>query len=438
MRRKQRGFTLIELLVVIAIIGLLIALLLPALGQVMELTRGAKCRSNLKQFGIALKAYNSQHGCYPPGFVFAVPPVQNLADALDIDFGPNLGFRQNGLSSLLDYFELTGLKDLYDTDRNWWAQSPTVASTYVEVFMCPSSDATQHLEPLAARLNEVVGDEASASLASFGPTHYVLNKGVNDAWCLPFLREVATDVLGPQLASAYFTGKTAQTPPGEKGVFDTNSCTRETDIADGPSKTFFVGEAASGSKWVLCSDSSAAQSGPYTGVKGGQQRCGDPFANPAIPGEGAKYSNSAPAGSAPNSPVMARQAWIVGGVLPMSLENTILLTSNLACTVFPLNYNPVPSSWVNLNIDSVDIPSIMELVNCRSVYDPGSDSGLGHSANRPLYAARQGRTSGFRSDHPGGGHFLMGDGSVTWINDSIDISVYRGLSSIGGGEVVDY
>lgn len=438
-RKKSTGFTLIELLVVIAIIGLLIALLLPALGQVMEVSRGAKCRSNLKQFGVALKAYHSSWNAFPPGFVFAVPPVQNLPDALALDFGPNLGFRQNGLSSLLDYFDLASLKGLYNTDRNWWAQEVTVASTVVEIFLCPSSDGSTHLEPLAARLNEVVGDEAKAGLALFAPTHYVLNKGVTDAWCLPFLREVATDVLGPQVAAAYFTGKTAQTPPDERGVFDTNSMVRETDIQDGKTTTFMVGEAASGKNWILCSDSGSAQSGPYIGVRGGQQRCGNPFTDPPIPGEGAKYSSSASgAGMSPNTPVYARQAWIVGGVLPESIEDTILLTSNLASTTYPLNYKPIPSSYVYLDISTVNIPSIMELTNCRSIYDPGSDPSLGHNPRRALNNSRFGRTSNFRSDHPGGGYFLMVDGSVQWINDSIDITIYRGLSSIAGGEVVDY
>jgi len=135
-RSARKGFTLVELLVVITIIGILIALLLPAVQAAREAARRSECTNNLKQLGLGLHNYESTYGTFCRG-----------------GGGPNKGRPQEftGLISLLPYLEQKPLYDLWvGSPYPWaWDQVPQT-TTPIKGLLCPSDQPNPY--PGAPRL----------------------------------------------------------------------------------------------------------------------------------------------------------------------------------------------------------------------------------------------------------------------------------------------
>ncbi len=196
---QRAAFTLIELLVVIAIIGVLIALLLPAVQAVREAARRMSCTNNLKQIGLALHNYESANGVFPPGRINT--------------YVAGNGHCWGAYSQMLPFLEQKAVFDAMNfsmnPDPDYTTSSAvvnkTAAVTVLNILLCPSDGGPS--------LVQVGG-------GMYAGHNYLLNVG-----------------------SGYTV---VQNPPAPgttpNGIFFENSAVRFPDISDGTSQTVAISE----------------------------------------------------------------------------------------------------------------------------------------------------------------------------------------------------
>jgi len=191
---RRGGFTLVELLVVIAIIGVLVALLLPAVPSARESSRRAKCLNHLKQQGLALHMYHDATGGFPPGY---------------LENGPPLTDRANWITLILPYHEQGAKFQLYqpNTSVGGGTANSVLNETNVPIMQCPSDI-------------DVPPPGFTGVTTRFVLGNYLANNGFG-----PMISEYR-----PQLSVT------------RPGVFMVNSHTRMAEIADGLSNTLLVAE----------------------------------------------------------------------------------------------------------------------------------------------------------------------------------------------------
>jgi prepilin-type N-terminal cleavage/methylation domain-containing protein/prepilin-type processing-associated H-X9-DG protein len=356
-RRVQlRGFTLVELLVVIAIIGILVALLLPAIQAAREAARRSECINNLKQYGIALHNYHGSNKSFPPGWYLQGPL-------------PTDAYYANANTRLLPYFEETSLHGLYDQKKEWYNQKPEVGSTVVPMFRCPSASGPNPYQH--AGLKQILGNSRNSV---FGLTDYAYCKGASNIFCL--------DLSGLQFGNMNQIFKPGPIPLSVRGPFDMAFGASIRQITDGTSKTIAIGDASGDPRWQVC---------------GKEQGC-----TVADEPDG---SGEIPYGWFP---------WIAGQPNSTEYYGKVIVTSLFAGTVDRMNKNPVTGTYIH----SADLKNKNPAISCRDSKNGGQNA-----------------ISNYRSDHPGGCNFLMCDGSVAFLNESIDMLTYQARSTIAGEEV---
>jgi prepilin-type N-terminal cleavage/methylation domain-containing protein/prepilin-type processing-associated H-X9-DG protein len=194
-----RAFTLIELLVVMSIIGVLVALLLPAVQAAREAARRAQCVNNFKQIGIALHNYESTHQSLPPGYVSSF-------DSTGTDLGPGWGWASMILPQMeqrTTFFAINFSMNI-ETTANLTARLVIVGG-----FLCPS-DQVEPSWPAVDR--DLLTGAPIRVICLVAPSNYV---GMNG---------------------------TSEPGPDGEGVLFRDSRIAFRDITDGLSQTIAVGE----------------------------------------------------------------------------------------------------------------------------------------------------------------------------------------------------
>jgi prepilin-type N-terminal cleavage/methylation domain-containing protein/prepilin-type processing-associated H-X9-DG protein len=219
--RRNSAFTLVELLVVIAIIGVLVALLLPAVQSAREASRRSSCQNNMRQFGVAMQNYYLSFKVFPPNSPWWVDGV--------IVFPKDR--KGNMLVKLMPYLEERNLFDRLDFHGDiigQFSKNVDLRQAVVKVLRCPS-DSFPALSP------EPAYNPAGHAITNYAPT-VGAQKTFSYSDCCP---EPAGNLFGTEQAFHADTHEMYTT----SGMFSRSGWSANIQqIPDGTSKTIAMGE----------------------------------------------------------------------------------------------------------------------------------------------------------------------------------------------------
>jgi len=353
--KKSNGFTLVELLVVIAIIGILVALLMPALGAMREVSRMARCKTNLRQIGIALYNYHNQYKSFPINYATLIDNDSSGTHACQRFPNTVIGLNTRGRSwmfALLPYIDETQTYQKGNNGRELgWevdGREPNieVAEKVIDMYICPS-DRVGDGRWRALGINR---SQSSGLDGNWAVTNYASVAGANwiyrtryDRQPLPldeaytWLEDVSNDT-----HLYWITGRNAGMGNGidcgngfiHRGGFLVERTSLD-DLIDGSANILAVGEVV-----------------PRYNIK--------------------------------------RWWYSFDGVV--------------ATGAYPINHRPLTTRVADGGVPADPEPEEWD------------------------------RTYGFYSQHTGGAHFLLADGSVRFINEEINLLLYRELCNIDVGD----
>jgi prepilin-type N-terminal cleavage/methylation domain-containing protein/prepilin-type processing-associated H-X9-DG protein len=349
---RKNAFTLVELLVVIAIIGILIALLLPAVQAAREAARRMQCANNLKQFGLALHNYHAALKCFPG-------PGASSTSSYSIQ------------SRLLPYSEQTQLHNMVDfsvvphsyTSGFVAYLNPTllpVAQTRIPMMLCPSEQANELIASDYAPAAQYNGVDSRLA-----PLNYVVCSG-------------------PDMTTA-MSNPSARVPTLKTGgLFHLGSNYGIEAITDGTTNTMAMSEC--------------------------------------IVGEGGE--NNIPIAELSVAEAMNSKRYTRLYVIHSSLDDDVVQSQSVK-TSQDLIDKILPTTWTP-NRCATWLVGRFHMTTYGAFHEPNSKypSVLVNHVNYGFFGAR--------SYHPSGVNILLADGSVHMATNTIDLNVWRALSTISG------
>jgi prepilin-type processing-associated H-X9-DG protein len=217
-QERIRAFTIIELLVVIFVIGLLTALLLPAVMSAREAARRSSCTNNLRQLTFGVESFSSTHRRYPPGRFkgqFGIGPLSNA---------------WSWIGEMLPYIEQSSIYEEGNIPEST-IQESGVAHLRLELLLCPSGTSLDR----ASRI-----DAGDLSGFPVGPTNYKAVSGANWGEDATFTFTTNWPNAGKGIGAPIFDG--LANGDGVMWREDFQTPVSQADVKDGTSNTFLLGE----------------------------------------------------------------------------------------------------------------------------------------------------------------------------------------------------